>query len=601
MPTGKRATVASFDALVTPTEALKDKVKAGQFDELGVTKKGQEPKLVTLAKELVGKCRTLGDSVQVLTDEHPRERYIYYSSLSWSAAVYEYFGQTAEIRDLIQHEGQRLHGSFQSSMRGPLITEEEPRHHARQQVWILLHYANLVLFRERDYGTALEVINLCELFVKSRFDMVTFPCHYLRAQIASERGAIQRHLGKMSLAEEEFRTALGLIHDRVKDISKREKDPERVAQEQTRASFEAAKILALGIGGCQLTTGLLREAAVSVRTALVMLWPTGDILRKAHARLLLSSIERALAGLDPKRLVGAIEQVDDGTESSPYRVFERYGHKRYRSRADYALSLANLYLANHFVLKQDRENAADHFMKALRHIDEVLSLSFSDEDRRWECVSLIVKSRIARGLHTLQEAVGNGSVRCEALDLAERAVTVSNSISQDLEVVCDAQIACGEAHLLPSRVDFEKAVSHFGKALRSAGDNAKTAAVCHLHLVRAFLGDDQVIKAHEHLRICQRLNSRVQHGLVREMTKAVEAEFEARRRPWLFISTEQQLNYDFHDRQLRKFLLHQAEARNETVDAIAASIGIKRATYYKWTRELKVSDVGKAKGKSAKA
>lgn len=600
MPTGKRALASRFDALVTPTETLKDKVKAGQFDELGVTKKGQEPTLVTLAKELVAKCRALSDSAEVLTDDRPHERYVYHSSLSWSAAVFEYFGRTIEIRDLIQREGERLHDWVHSSIRGPLITEEGPRRHARQQVWILLHYANLVLFRDRDYGAALEVINLCELLVKNRFEMTVFPCHYLRAHIASERGAIQRQLGKMSVAEEEFRTALSLIHERVKEIAKSNEDPQKVIQEQTRASFETAKILALGIGGCQLTTGLLREATVSVRTALVMLWPTGDILRKAHARLLLSSIERGLAGFDPKRLMEAIEQVDDGTDNSPYRVFERYGHKRYRSRADYALSLANLYLANHFVLTQNREKANEHFAKALRHIDEVLALSVSVGDRRWECVSLIVKSRIARGLYTLQEASG-GPLRCDALDLAERALAVSNSISQDLEVVCDAQIACGEAHLLPGRLDWQKAVDHFRKALRSAGDNAKTAAVCHLHLVRAFLGDDQVPKAHEHLRMCQRLNARVQHGLVREMTKAVESEFEARRRSWLFISTEQQLNYEFHDRLLRKFLVQQAEARNDSAEAIAASIGIKRATYYKWTRELKGSEAAKAKGKSAKA
>src|SRR5262249_25737811 len=138
-----------------------------------------------------------------------------------------------------------------------------------------------------------------------------------------------------------FEESLDFIYKRLaREVENSENSPDRISQENIQASYQVAKVLALGIGYCQKAQGLLHEARVNVKTALVMLSPVRDVLRKAYAQLLLGSIERAEAGFDVRKLDEIIKSL-----AAVRSALIRYQNQRYVSRADFELALAYLYRA----------------------------------------------------------------------------------------------------------------------------------------------------------------------------------------------------------------------------------------------------------------
>ena len=566
------------------TEDLKAATKGGRFGsfELCSGSTSRAPVLLTRARQLAQLIKRIrgeflnrpevGD--RATSAENLREL-VFLRACTWVAEVLEYFGCWTEAREIVEKQGRFAYASLVDIIRdGDASLRADPVHQqlARQKVWCALHYAYCCLYLQNEHPHAMRVLEGCEDVVGVlRSD--AFPCFYSLSRIASLKAAVLRQLGKLDAAQASYEEALELIYRRLEsELEKHSDEAERAKEETTRANYEAAKVLALGVGFTLATRGLLKEARLNVMTALLMLASTGDVLRSAYARLLLASIERAEAGFDATRLRRTMEML-----KGPRRVFLQYHHPRYVSRVEYELALAKLYLAQAIAPTSPAESRR-YCAEAERDIRRVLNSSQTSGNDRWEVLCYIVSSRVAR-------LKGDAS---HAAEFARRALASAASVSNDIQA--EAHIAYGEVCLSAGKV--KDALANFKTALSLAVGNFKAHGACQLHLADAYLTDGNVQKAVEHFELWKTIRDHVQHGIVRDMATEIEQRITEAARSWLLLPLDRSLNYAEHERTLRSFLIAKAAARGKGVDAIANQLGIKRATYYNWVRELAPSPMG---------
>jgi tetratricopeptide (TPR) repeat protein len=566
-------------------DELKKQIKEGLFDETEWQGKREVPTLTARAKRLADQLRSLRSApdADALLCEDGGGRRIYLWALSWAADALEYCGDFKTLRLLIEEEGRALSGELLSMPMVPIAQREI----ARQKVWLVLHYAHAWFYRDFDYREALRYIDLCDKFIKIRLkDDHAFPCFYTRARVAAYRAAVLRQLSDWNGARRFYEESLDFIHKRLaRELDESKNSPARISQENTRASYEVAKILALGIGYCQKAQGLLHEAHVNVKTALVMLSPVRDVLRKAYAQLLLGSIERAEAGFDVRKLSEVIESL-----AAPRSAFLRYHHQRYVSRADFELALAYLYRARALQASGAAVDAEKDYAEAEVHIKRVLKFSEKAGDWRWEALSLVVRSRVARGRTAhLPDAQRESDIKAARAD-AQGALKRARDLDQDTLLRIDAELAAGEtmmafAHASPA--DLNVARLHFEEALSRAKNNPKLIGVVHLHLADVYLRKGDLRKALGQFDQWELVRESADHGVVREMAREVRRRIDEAKESWFIASARESLNHKHHDRKLREFLFNQASAHDEDVETIAKKLGIKRATYYKWQKEFR--------------
>ena len=575
-----------FVEMLGEGKRLKEQIKAGKFDE-------READILLLrdrAAKLVNRLNVVradGDLKALISDDNRAERHVYLWTLSWTADALEYLGDSATNLVFLKEEGANL----SVWMRETESVRPQELRLARQKVWVILHYAYACLYRKYEYSEALDVLETCEKFVRGRLaNHVDFPCFYTWARIAAYRAAILRQLGDLKKSQASYEESLDFIYRRLtRECENPDSDAERIAQEETRARYEAAKTLSLGVGFCQFMQGRLQEARVNVLTAIIMLAPIHDVLRRAYAQLLLGSIKRAEAGFRVKELTDAIEILE-----KPHLDFIRFQHPRYTSRAEFELALAHLYRA---MARQGPASstlkAADDYQQANTYINRVLEFSRSVPDWRWESAALIVMSRIARSRAALVSPQESAMCILSAQQRAQEALALANKLDQDIGLRVDAEIACGEA-LMAARPcatgDIAQATEHFQNALNLGRKNPKLEGISHLHLAEANLANNNIRKGLEHWDHWEHVSDHIQHGILHDIAKRVQGLIKETKQAWYVAPVHESLNYEGHARSLRTFLLNQAEARHDTVDAISASLGIKRATYYNWVNERDESE-----------
>ncbi len=566
-------------------DELKAQIKDGRFDETEY-RRNREVSVLTgralrLAKQLKA-IQSRPDIKEVFAQPDEANYHAYLWMLSWAADALEYAGDLGPIRPLLLADGRELTRQLREMRSVPL----EDRKFARQKVWVVLHYAHACFYRSYEYGSALDAIGVCLEFVENRLkDDTSFPCFYSRARISAYRAAIQRQLGDWKGARLSYEESVYFIHQRLaQERANAQAMPTRFRQEEIRASYEIAKTLALGIGYCQKAQGLLHDARVNVQTALVMLSPMRDVLRKAYAELLLSSIERAAAGFDMGRLTEVIKSLQE-----PRSRFAQYHHSIYQSRADYELALAHLCRGNALAAEDNGLANAD-YATAEDYIRRVLKFSMKAGDWRWEAVAFIVLSRIARGRASILVGAESTADIKAARDFAQQAIDRARKLEQDAALRLDSEVAAGEAFLAaenPSDSDLYQALDHFEEALSRAGRNPILLGVSHLHLADAHLRNNDLRKALAHFDQWKLVQESVDHGVVRAMANALAARLDEMKEPRYIADVRDTLDHRFHEKQLRKFLFNHAVSRGGDVESIAEALGIKRAAYYKWQKEFR--------------
>jgi tetratricopeptide (TPR) repeat protein len=590
-----RLTSDPFGRMRRLTDAIKTQTKLGRFglpagsredlprgeripSNVGDISGRPTPALLNMAAELYELVETLRkdkETAAKIAGESERDlghRLDYLRACVWTAEVFAYFGENDRLQALVREEGPVIYGSLLTASKLPL----KQRPVARQKVW-LAYYYGFWLYRQHKYNEALRVIQACEASLDIIQDEKVFPCYFTRARLLYCRGQVYRQLSELDSAQRCYECAIQLLYKRLereKEIRSHDKrGQQRAVQEEIRANYEIAKCLALGIGWIQYTRGFLREARTNVLAALAILSPIPDVIHKAYATLLYGCIQRAGAGFDQQELQRAI-----ATLEQPYQKFGVYNHATYRSRAAYELALAYLYRGK--AEEMMGESPTESYRKAEAYLDEVQLLSARSSDDRWMCNALTVRSRLERFRKRFDVAS----------TFAHQALNRATSTQQRPQII-EAYIVLGEARVESndaSAEDCERAIQDFQNALEFVDRNPKCYGVCHLHLAHAYLKQKDLIRARDHFEKWEGVKDQVQQQVVQDIGKRVAQELAAASKTRLLVSADETLEFNYHERRVREFLITQATAQhNGNVAKIAKSLGIKRATYYNWLKELR--------------
>jgi tetratricopeptide (TPR) repeat protein len=247
-------------------------------------------------------------------------------------------------------------------------------------------------------------------------------------------------------------------------------------------------------------------------------------------------------------------------------------HTHYALRCQNEIALAYLRLARACAddPKQQEENLREAELHVAR-VKEHARLNLNME-RRTYCSALIAEARIKR----------ERGKPDEALALAEQAKREGSGIEL---IHTDAWIAAGEAEV--DRQAYGKAISAFVEALDSARANRKDAAVCHLHLCRAYLLDNQPAKAKEHFKLWESMKSGIENAFIAALAVKVSKLLFHKVQNFERTRADVQLHGDHkqHLDSLRRWLAETALALDHDEKSKAAQrLGVDVVTLRAWLR-----------------
>ena len=324
-------------------------------------------------------------------------------------------------------------------------------------------------------------------------------------------------------------------------------------------AFHVGKCLGLGLGWIYYTEGLLHIARPLLISARLLLTQTDEQMIKAYVDVIYATLQRAEKADSPDGLNEAIKILQGS-----YSVFEERGHLAYKVRAANELGLAYLALARHF--KDDPQL----LQKAIDFQEEVYESSHEYHDPRYECNSLILKSRIAR------YQGDTGGARDAANEAMQRAGDQAfNRI--------DALIALGEASL--EDTNYEEASRSFGQALKDGGKNPKVTAVCNLYLARTSFLLRRPRLARFHWDEWQQVAGDIENAFIRQLAARVGDEIQTLSSGFFVGSNEEDLTAAKWVRDLRRHLALTARDRAASSDEDARQlIGVSLPTFYKYLK-----------------
>lgn len=428
----------------------------------------------------------------------------------------------------VKVEGMFVEQSLPEKVGSNISTQE--RQLIREKVRFCLAYAN-ELYREDYYEVAREKISGLYNFVLEELSDESLPCFGTIAQLTYFLGKVHRQMAEYEKAEKWFAASIEYHYRRA--------EKRNTPAEYAFSNYKAAVCLGLGIGWVNFTRGFLTRALYNITPALLTLGNTSDTLNRAYLNLIYGSIKRSQAGVDKRKLQEAIRII-----SQSFHVFEEKGHRRYLARAAFELALAF--------------NLTGAAKEAESKLEIVERIAEERDDFRWQSHALVVRSRVQRNTHRY----------AEALESAEKAF---NKAERHQQRICkiDALIAKGEAKLAleeyaPAREDFEEALSLNDSVdqhshLISESVNPKVYAVCHLYLARSYALEGNEQNARESFQKWDKAG-KIEHLWVHHLAGSVKREIDELGGSF-FIRATDSLNYRDRVRELRGWLLEQAESK----------------------------------------
>lgn len=497
----------------------------------------------------------------------------YLKAKSLVSEIFDYFGRYRRAAAILESDGEDILADLRKLLAaGGPITDNQHRLLVREQVRFSLEYAQ-IHYRDHNYEEAQDIVEDCEeILTKLVRNAKTFPCYGSLARIQYYFGRIYRQKNRYAEAEECFRRSIDyhfLRAEAKRGEFKSKLNSRRVKEAFAMASHKSAISLALGLGWLSYTTGSLNKALGYVLPARVLLLPTQDVINKAYIDLIHGSILRSLAGDDKEKLKAAVALI-----RRAYKAFESHGHRAYRARAAWELSLAYLYGGDY--------TSADKFRREADGIATKNPDAKTQEDWRWVCNSLVVGSRIRLRQCNLTDAQALAS---DALKLA----------LEHKETLCqiDAHIARAEARLKTdrpaARQDLLQALE-LNKALRPTAirsaetTNPKIEAVCNLYLARSYIWDREGRRALDYIQRWRELQNVVEHFNVRELASSVEADLGNLHTDFVIPANTPNLDRKEHEKSLHNWLLQEAAYRERKQEDQNRQIGITRPTRAEWER-----------------
>lgn len=412
----------------------------------------------------------------------------------------------------------------------------------KQECWALM-MRGMCLYRKAnpyDYKAALKFFECAGRVLQMLHDSGT-PCLGSRARASYCIGLVERQQHRYDRARRAFRKSIefaetGLRSGTVTDSS------------ELSFKFNLARCLGLGIGWIAYNEARLADAMVSLVTAHSMIPPGTrfiyayiDVIRASIMLSEATAYERADEAIE---LLDRCFEIFTGQLGGPHKIC----HAPYALRTQNELALGHLRSAR-LSSPDQRKKHLDEAETCLRRVKspklikafQTLQGVVIKADARTRAQALITEARLRRYIGELAAAADDlatsdaDALRRDSCAAARKLAEEAKKIGGDLKFTfIDACIGIGEAAF--GLNDFLDAVEHFALALKEGKDSPKVAAVCHLHLCRAYLRANELPLAREHFNSWELMQPRIENAFVLELATL----------------TRQELSLVYHDFELRK-------------------------------------------------
>lgn len=381
------------------------------------------------------------------------------------AEVYDYFGNYPKARAVISEIGPASVDELRH-VRTPLSASGYAL--LKQRVWAVLHWG-YVRYRAHDYDEARDLFELSKRILEEHVTTRWEPCLFTWSRVWYALGLVDRQSYNYEKAKHAFVKSIDYAW---RDLERRrrtfKKNSPKYIDAGTLTNYCVAKSLGLGLAWIYYTEFSPDIARPLIIAAKSLLTSTRDRVITAYINVIYAGIQRSAHADDLNQLEEAIALLSESRSTFSANKGNA-AHKGYKMRAANELALAYL---QGYQCGSWKKPSALH--QAERYANEVEQLSAPDNDTRWLCNSLIIKSRIYRNRGQIEKAI-----------VAADSVLAKGSKQVFLKI--DAWIARGEARLALKPADCVGALKDFSDALGHGVQNPKVRAVCHLHLARVKL------------------------------------------------------------------------------------------------------------------
>jgi tetratricopeptide (TPR) repeat protein len=423
-----------------------------------------------------------------------------------SAEIFDYYGMYADARAALEPYSVSAIVE-QLRTQGKRLDDTQ----LKRQFWLALALAQAD-YRDEYYPKSLDTLREC-LEILTELDPDSARLHGTRARLLHGMAQNHRQLSDYATAMRCFGESIESANHRlikktdfaefvepevlVQSPLSKEQQADRLVYEQKLANWSIAKTLALGIAWIYFATGRLSDASRCLAVGAALLRSTHDSTHRAYCALLSAAVERGRHGDDPAKLklvIPAMQRAAIGLNDHPVL----------RVRAEYEFALACLHTG-------DLEGAS----AAIAKVDKSLGKAKGEGLRsaRWECTSLILKSR-------LQRLEGNPLVALRHADKAEDRARDAGQRG----LMAEALIASSEAlQQMKNRESVEQAGSRLRRARELVPTNPKTAATCSLHLAGVELDLGRPTAARDEFKRWETdYKPHIEHGFLKGLAARVE-------------------------------------------------------------------------------
>lgn len=536
-------------------------------------------------------------------DERFRKQYLL--SASFAAEALELFGShdksTRLIEPLVGEVRDRLE-QLSDEVDQESWLNLEWRMTKREEIRLMINFAQIVLYRLHKYDQADAVIKKCREWLKFIHHKTYFPCYGTQAQLAYVEGKVARQRHDLKTAQLKFEEAIRFQCLRFEQSCaeyENQTDPEMEGQAKKKLEDERkftirrlAIGLSRGLGWLFHEQGAVTRAQDSyVLPARLLLMQSEDKVTKAYADLLYASILRTLATKGDERLQRAIVNVRRAQE-----YFEEVGHERYLTRARFEEALCRLRMGD--------------FDLAERLVAKVQSWADKNDDKPWQCQAMVIKAQIEleRGDHN------------KSLDLAKEALEIADNCNQPVRKI-DAHFACAEAYLKLCRQEAQTGnkerlrleFNNVRKELEQAEEihrqisrhnetsaNPKLSAVIHLLRAQAWAIVGNPHQAGDHFQLWKKIEDRIEHQDIKDLAREAQTEIDKMSHDQDFVLSPQEaleMGYKEIQRRLREYLIKQAERKvavegrdlTKHREEVAKQLDLSRQGLHLWERQIKDS------------
>ncbi len=487
---------------------------------------------------------------------------------SIASDIYDYFGDQAQSASWVRFDAPQCQRRLEDLQKGIGLQRSSmyfkgQRSECKAYI-VLLMRDGYVKYRNHLYREALDTWDFCLKVLESRIASDDYPCQGTFGRLYYACGLAYRQMGHAyyERAKQCFTNAV--------DFAAKDADA-RPAGGRALSDYRIAKCLGLGLGWIFYTEGQLNIARSLIQSAQALVSSRKqESMIVTYIRVIQACVDMSEYGSNQTKVKKAIELLKEC-----HATFKGAGHDGYRIRAANELAHAYLRLTRFDI--SDQEAIA----KVREYASEVLDYAEPRTDNRWIGNACIVLTRMERQIGDLPAAEAHAKKAREAGQgipfIKTDALIAIGELKQ-----AEGEVLVGKKQMSAAEKAFSDAAASFKEALDLGKNNAKVAAVCHLHLVNVYLMLSDFAKAFYHREQWRVLSPQIQNSFILRLGDATESRMIEKRGDFnIPFSTPILKSKDVHS-DLHKFLVRWAMSRVSTNKEAADLLGIAVNTFNNW-------------------